>query len=349
MNLPAATDECAPGAPGAPGVGAGVGAGGAAGAASDFVALDAGRLSVREDYVEAFERYGWSSAARVIALPYDVALRDLGHRAIGTLSIARGEGESPTRVFLKRHRGERNVAPGSPGSPDRPGRPASAGVAEAQAFLACRRLGVPALPVIAFGQTAADERGHVDSFTMSEALEGWLPADDYWSQATADDAESHEASSGASAVDASASDASPGDRFSRGELLVAMADIAARLHNAGYFHRDFYWCHFMVSPHAGGGPAVRLIDLQRLRGSHPAWRWYARLKDLAQFYLSRPPAPTGPSDEEMRRWFAIYRQGDSGISADTAESRVRLSFADRLRFAFVRCRAALYELKGVKR
>ena len=66
-----------------------------------------------------------------------------------------------------------------------------------------------------------------------------------------------------------------------------MAEIARRFHAAGYNHRDFYTCHFLVKEPAPGQFDVRLIDLQRVQRR----RWFRRrwiVKDLAQLAYSAP-------------------------------------------------------------
>jgi len=70
-------------------------------------------------------------------------------------------------------------------------------------------------------------------------------------------------------------------------LIERIAEVARRLHQAGYNHRDFYCCHFFVREPSPGEFHVRLIDLQRVQRH----RWRRRrwlIKDLAQLAWSAP-------------------------------------------------------------
>ncbi len=83
-----------------------------------------------------------------------------------------------------------------------------------------------------------------------------------------------------------------GDSFTRGAERHAatrqIARFAARFHNTGFRHRDFYLCHIF----AAGGPdpstgdlELRLIDLARVfRPRRRSERW--RVKDLSQLDAS---------------------------------------------------------------
>jgi heptose I phosphotransferase len=84
---------------------------------------------------------------------------------------------------------------------------------------------------------------------------------------------------------------------------IAMASIAARLHNAQLFHKDFYLCHFFIAlppgdPVTGG---LELIDLHRL-GEHRLtalhWRW----KDLGQLLYSTFDVEPIDDRDRLRFW-----------------------------------------------
>jgi heptose I phosphotransferase len=71
------------------------------------------------------------------------------------------------------------------------------------------------------------------------------------------------------------------------QLVSHIAKIAHRFHEAGYNHRDFYCCHFLVKDVAPNSREIRLIDLQRVQRR----RWFRRrwiVKDLAQLAWSAP-------------------------------------------------------------
>ncbi len=93
-------------------------------------------------------------------------------------------------------------------------------------------------------------------------------------------------------------------RFKR-EVVVEMAELAARLHAASSFHKDFYLCHHFLDPARPAGRRVTLIDLHRL-GHHrwTAWRW--RRKDLAQLLYSTHGV-AGIDDRDRLRFWKHYR------------------------------------------
>lgn len=71
-------------------------------------------------------------------------------------------------------------------------------------------------------------------------------------------------------------------------LINAVADITAKMHNAGINHRDLYICHFLLTQQTSSkneGIPLYLIDLHRaqIRDTVPM-RW--RIKDLAGLYFS---------------------------------------------------------------
>lgn len=68
-------------------------------------------------------------------------------------------------------------------------------------------------------------------------------------------------------------------------LAEDLGRLAARLHRAGLFHRDFYLCHVFATPDPAAPPRLHLIDLQRvLRPRVRSRRW--AVKDLAALHYS---------------------------------------------------------------
>lgn len=288
---------------------------------------------IRRDYQPAFDRLRWGTFDQVMTAAQPVLTRRVAHRANLVADVPSPAGEGSTRIYIKRHYGERCRRSPFGHSPLVAG--VTSGVHEADAVGACQRAGVPTMDVVAAGQRTGPGGRLADSFFISEQLAGARPADDYWRQQL--QAPSPRADSPAHDDDLHAP---------RARLLDAMADVTARLHGAGLYHRDLYWCHFMVTPSTPSAavtpppatqPAmaeqVHLIDLQRL--CRPRWSAYARIKDLAQFMVSAPTPPAGPAPIEMERWFARYL------------SEPRVGRHHRLFYAAVRTRARLYRLKGI--
>lgn len=140
----------------------------------------------------------------------------------------------------------------------------SAGITPAEREVAGIRLlmdhGIPTVPLVGWGWV---EDGR--SFVLTEDLSGYQ-AGDRWVESAQD--------------------------FER--LIHPVADLAARLHDAGLHHRDLYLCHVFVKPGPSESSEVtlRLIDagrVQRLPGWPLTRRWI--VKDLAQLWYSTLSLP----------------------------------------------------------
>jgi heptose I phosphotransferase len=104
--------------------------------------------------------------------------------------------------------------------------------------------------------------------------------------------------------------AMPPDRFDRlkRELAAELAALAARLHRAHHFHKDFYLCHVFLDPSLQdpAGRRLTLIDLHRLgrhRWTVPRWRW----KDLGQLLYSTFDVDA-INDRDRLRFWTHYRR-----------------------------------------
>lgn len=94
-------------------------------------------------------------------------------------------------------------------------------------------------------------------------------------------------------------------RFKR-HLLLAVAALAARLHDSGLNHRDFYICHICLDlPRLRQGDIhLYLIDLHRV-GIRETIRPRDRMKDMAALYFSAMNAGLTPRD--YLRFLRRYR------------------------------------------
>ena len=77
-------------------------------------------------------------------------------------------------------------------------------------------------------------------------------------------------------------------RSERDHWLEVLAALVARLHDAGWYHRDLYLGHLVLAPRAGG-PGLVLLDVGRARRERaPRRRWL--VKDLAALLYTTPRA-----------------------------------------------------------
>jgi heptose I phosphotransferase len=164
--------------------------------------------------------------------------------------------------------------------------PPSPGRVEAENALALQALGIDVMPLTAYGEKLHAD-GRLESFLLSEELEGYCELQDFILRRF-----------------------SPAERGSPAlwRLIVQVAGIARRFHAAGFNHRDFYCCHFLVKETSPGSCDVRLIDLQRVQRR----RWLRRrwiVKDLAQLASMSPEDRIGCREKVLflRTYLGVRR------------------------------------------
>ena len=127
----------------------------------------------------------------------------------------------------------------------------------------------------------------------------------------------------------------------RRRLLAAVADLAARMHAVGVFHRDFYLCHLLANAAklSDGDVELAVIDLHRARltGRTAAAARDSRVRDLAALYYSADAVPLTRSD------FARF------VAAYTGEPPARSVRAQRRFWAAVRTRADRLRARALAR
>jgi hypothetical protein len=147
---------------------------------------------------------------------------------------------------------------------------------EARALHDLQQAGIPCPPLVANGRL---EDGR--AFVITADLTGYTPADKLIAN---------------------------GHPFEN--ILIPTADLAARLHTAGFHHRDLYLCHFFARVHEGNVD-IKLIDAARVRHL-PGWptkmRWI--VKDLSQFWYSTTQLPI--TEDQRDRWLARYVASSRG-------------------------------------
>jgi heptose I phosphotransferase len=172
------------------------------------------------------------------------------------------------RLYLKRHHvrtwGSRLRARLGAGPSE------TAGRAEARNIRRLAAEGIDSMDLVAYGEDLRPN-GRLDSFVLTEELQGYLPLDDFLKQRFP----------AIRSLPATARD------HDLDRLIREVAAVARRFHQAGYNHRDLYACHFFVREPAQGRFEVRLIDLQRVEHRRRFRRRWL-VKDLAQLAYSAP-------------------------------------------------------------
>lgn len=249
------------------------------------------KLGARADWVELL---GPDWAERVMGLEASDRFHAKQGRSIGRLTL-----EEETRrlvVYLKRH----YVLPRRHGllATLFPRGAWSPGWQELGNLQQARALGLPVPEVAAAGEFVGPH-GRLSSFLAVEELADMLPL--------------HEAIPlGRQLL--------PDERFTRWKagLAAEMARLTRQLHDARWFHKDLYLCHFFVDPaprdHTDRGLA--LIDFHRLarhRVGAPYYRW----KDLGQLLFSSIGVE-GITERDRLRFWMHYRRA-LGLGTARAE------------------------------
>jgi heptose I phosphotransferase len=235
-----------------------------------------GMLWIAERYRERLEAAGLSGFDQVITSDAGCCLRVLSDRENWFLpgnDCQTDATDGALGMYLKKHhtRTWATRVTAVLGLP--PG--ASPGCIEARNAMALQSLGIAVMPLMAYGQRLSGD-GRWESFLLSEELRGYCELQDFVEQRFAPSQQ------GGSCV------ADPALR----RLIVQVARIARRFHAAGFNHRDFYCCHFLVNEISRGRFDVRLIDLQRVQRRR-RWRRRWIVKDLAQLASMSPDAQIG--------------------------------------------------------
>ncbi len=178
-------------------------------------------------------------------------------------------------------------------------------------YEACSRLAdadVLAPRVAAFGECGAGPGGR-RSVVVCDALDGFVSLEEIANDWTLN----------------------PQPMVVKRRLLAAVADLAARIHAAGVFHRDFYLCHLLANAAklSHGDVELAVIDLHRARlaGRDEAAARDSRVRDLAALCYSADAVPLTRAD------FARF------VTAYTGQPSARAVRGQRRFWAAVRTRA----------
>ena len=210
----------------------------------------------------AFSELGWDQVDEVMRSEAGHCMRVLDDRENWWIDLTPEQSAGPQRFYLKKHhvRTRRSRLKACQ----------AAARIEAQAAKRLNEDGIPTMQVAAYGEQLHRD-GRLDSFLLTENLEGYLPLDDFLRQRFRV-RRLHMPTKRETGLNT---------------LLMQVADLAARFHRAGYNHRDLYCCHFFVKEVAEEQFEVRLIDLQRVQHRRRFRRRWI-VKDLAQLAYSAP-------------------------------------------------------------
>ena len=272
-------------------------------------------MFVRPDCASALRQLGWTTVDSVMNSQNVTIVRHWEQRENCRVELPLAS-DSIMRGFLKRHWIDESTLGNQ--ALKCLSITAEPGMNEANAVGWCQQAGVPTVEVIAAGQQRPDAAGRIESFFMSQAIEGADEADvGFRKRFGSDVAPSCEAV-----------------RLRR-TILHSIANAARRFHGAGLVHRDFYWCHFLVRVTDAGEVSTHLIDLQRvIRCPRRSTKWL--LKDLGQFRFAAPTESL--SRQDINHFYSCYFSHEDGPKP--------LTLVNRLCCGAIRVRAQLYKWKN---
>ncbi len=215
--------------------------------------------------------------------------------------------------YLKRHRSTRWRAI--------PWGQVSEGRREWNHLLAFQRVGLPTPQPVATGERRFSSRSFVmtESLAGYQSLEQWIPS-----------------------VLSKCQEPDRGTIKSR--LVRSVAQLARRMHRAGFYHRDFYLTHLLINTQQllQGDPSIeiKIIDLQRVI-RYPLWQSRWQVKDLAALNFS---APLLFSLRDRLQFYKIYSGGKSLTIAD----RHRIRAIDRKTGRIARHTVSIFKKRKAK-
>jgi heptose I phosphotransferase len=159
-------------------------------------------------------------------------------------------------------------------------KPILSAMTEVHAIQSLGKIGVSTTPLVAYGQRGCNP-ANIQSFVLTEDLGDIVSLEELcvdWQN-------------------------SPPDSQFKQQVIIALAELAAKLHGAGLCHRDFYLCHFVLkkSELAQGQMNLILIDLHRML-TEQKLNGNAVMKDIAGLVFSAKDCGFNQDD------WAIFKQ-----------------------------------------
>ena len=222
--------------------------------------LDDGHLLVARDDVALLRSLGLDTLAGVMSFSGGTVARVAGPRVTRRIETPSGVLYLKVHQRVSRWRRFTFLGRGAT-SPAR---------REWEAMMAMRQTGFDVPEPVAFGESSAWFGCPSQSFLLMREVAG-VPMDRFLADGFPDP---HRL----------------GARGARNAVIRDVSGMVRRLHATGFYHKDLYCCHLIVTPDPRWGRPY-FIDLQRVeRGQPPRRRWL--VKDLAALHFSAPRTVT---------------------------------------------------------
>lgn len=155
--------------------------------------------------------------------------------------------------------------------------PILSAMTEVYAIQAMNKVGIPTTPLVAYGRHGSNP-AKLQSFVMTEDLGDIVSLEELCADWLTN----------------------PPDPAFKQRLIVAVAELAAKLHRAGLCHRDFYLCHFVLklAELEAGQVKLYLIDLHRMLQQQSV-DGSAVMKDIAGLYFSAMECGLSAADIDL--------------------------------------------------
>lgn len=158
-------------------------------------------------------------------------------------------------------------------------KPVLGALTEVEAIKKLSEIGIATTPLVAYGQQGWNP-ATLQSFLLTEDLGDIVSLEDLCANWQSN---------------------SPDPKFKE-MLIIAIAELAAKLHGAGLCHRDFYLCHFVIQKKTflAGKLELVLIDLHRMVQNQPS-DGSAVMKDIAGLIFSAKDSGFTAEDWDLFR------------------------------------------------
>ena len=175
---------------------------------------------------------------------------------------------------------------------------------EVQAIKKLDEMGIKTTPLVAYGQRGCNP-AKLQSFVLTEDLGEILTLEDVLK------------------VGLQPNIHAP----SRPAILIALAQLAAKLHGAGLVHRDFYLCHFVVKKDEfeSGNLNLYLIDLHRMLQDQFS-QGNSVMKDMAGLYFSMQQIGLNADDWAVFKQYYLPHSDDFWAQVATRAEKLLAKF-----------------------
>ena len=218
-------------------------------------------MEIIRGYKKIFTENGFDSFDKFMDFSGGEVLKKITLRSITKFYLT-SDGKK-TGFYLKRHSYKPRLASKVKGLLKK-NNPSEAKL-EFDATLALTKAKVPCAKAVAFGERASS--GTLDSFLITEALDAYTQLEKM--------------------IFDFAPPLSREILKRKRALIQGVAELSARLHNAGFNHKDLYLTHILAKFDKAGGYDLKLIDLQRVEHRTTGRRRWL-VKDISALNYSSP-------------------------------------------------------------